>query len=114
MERVGQEVPDASRLDEILEPVPEVNPALLVVNQPNENAYTLIAAPDEIAKSFDCAARTRGEPFSAEGMEGHRYGDYFATVFRFRVDQGEGAALVLAWVQENGAWKIYAYDVQTP
>jgi len=114
MQRIQEEVPAASRLDEILEPIDVANPALLVVDQPNANAYTLIAAPDEIAESFDCGARTRGEPFSSEGMEGQRYGNYFGTVFRFRVEQGEGAALVLAWAQENGAWKIYSYDVQTP
>ena len=65
-------------------------------------------------RAFDCAARTRGEEFTSEGIASLGYGSYFATGFKFRVEQGEGGALVLAWIQENGEWKIYAYDVQTP
>jgi len=114
MEQIGQQLPEISSLEQIIESVDVTNPAIFVVTHPNESAYTLVAAPDGIAEAFDCAARTRGEEFSSEGIAALGYGDYFATGFQFRVEQGEGAALVLAWAQENGQWKIYAYDVQTP
>ncbi len=114
MEELGQQLPDVSSLEQIIQSVDVSNPALCVVTHPNESAYTLVATPDEIAEAFDCAARTRGEEFSSEAIAARAYGNYFATGFQFLVEQGQGAALVLAWVQENGQWKIYAYDVQTP
>lgn len=114
MEQIAQEIPEAESLEEILQSVEVTNPAVFVVTHPNEDAYTLAAAPDEIAEAFDCAVRTRGVPFSSEGIASMNYGNYFATAFQFHVEQGEGAALVLAWAQEDGQWKIFAYDVQTP
>ena len=114
MEELSQQLPDVSSLEQIIESVDVTNPAIFLVSHPNESAYTLIAAPDEIAEAFDCAARARGEEFTSEGIASLGYGSYFATGFQFNVEQGEGAALVLAWVQEDGQWKIYAYDVQTP
>ena len=114
MEQIGQRLPEVSSLEQIIQSVDVSNPAIFVVAHPNESAYTLVAAPDEIAEAFDCAARTRGEAFSSEGIAPLGYGNYFATGFQFRIEQGEGAALVLAWAQEDGQWKIYAYDVQTP
>ena len=55
-----------------------------------------------------------GEEIQDDETSIRDYGNYFATGFQFKVDQGEGATLALVWAREGGAWKIIAYGVKTP
>ena len=114
MERVSKDVPDASSLAEIIEGVEVADPLLLIVEHPNESAYTAVAGPDQMGENADCARRARGEEIMDEETSLRDYGNYFATGFQFKVDRGEGATLALVWAKESGEWKIVAYDVKTP
>ena len=114
MERITHEVPDASSLKEIIQGVEIADPQLLVVTHPDENAFALVAGPDSLGEGADCARRARGEEIQDDETSIRDYGNYFATGFQFKVDQGEGATLALVWAREGGAWKIIAYGVKTP
>lgn len=114
MVRMGDEIPGVSSLEEIIQGVDVADPQLVVVTHQNETAYTLAAAPDAMGEAFDCARRTRGEPFSDEGIGAQTFGNYFATAFQLHLDRGDGATLVLGWTREDGQWKIFSYDVETP
>ncbi len=39
-----------------------------------------------------------------------RYGTYFSTLFHFKVGAGEGGALGLLWIREDGFWRIVSYE----
>jgi hypothetical protein len=114
MERVTREVPDASSLKEIIQGVEIADPQLLVVTHPDESAFTLVAGPDSLGEGADCARRARGEEIQDDETSFRDYGNYFATGFQFKVDQGEGATLAFVWAKEGGEWKIVAYEVKTP
>ena len=114
LERVTREVPEASGLNEVIEGVEIVDPRLLVVTHPDESVFALVAGPDYLGEGADCARRARGEEIHDEEVSILKYGNYFATGFQFKVDQGEGATLVMVWANEGGEWKIVAYDVKTP
>ena len=114
LERVTRDVPDASSLNEIIEGVEIVDAQLLVVTHPDESAFALVAGPDYQGEGADCAKRAQGlEPRDVKPTL-KDYGNYFATGFQFKVDQGQGATLALVWAKEGGEWKIVAYDVKTP
>jgi len=114
LERVTREVPDASSLNEIIAGVEIVDPQLFVVTHPDESAFSLVAGPNQMGEGADCTRRARGEEIQDDETSIRDYGNYFATGFQFKVDQGEGATLALVWAREGGEWKIIAYDVKTP
>lgn len=50
-----------------------------------------------------------GEPTSWRAT----FGTYYLTTFRIRTVAGETTPLTLAWLQEGGRWRIFAYKLES-
>jgi hypothetical protein len=112
LERVGQWVGTAGRLETIVEPVEPLHAAIHVMDQPYSRVFSMTSFPTALADVMECDARARGvvppDPLPLE------YGEAFGMTFRFRTQAGEPAVLRLLWRKEAGNWRITSYDVEMP
>jgi len=111
---VGQRVGRVEHLKDALEPVRPAHEDLRAVEQTGEQAYTLVAVPEELESSFLCHKRSTKDPYVGDDSGAKHYGKYYATLFMFRTPGEHPAALTLLWGKENGQWKILSYEVVTP
>lgn len=115
LNRVAQKVGKVKHLHEALEPIPASHDDLLTVAHPGEDAYTLVAVPDELEGLFLCSKRSKANPYVEDDeTTAKRYGQYYATMFTFQTPGEHSAALTLLWGKEKGQWKIISYEVLTP
>jgi hypothetical protein len=89
------------------------HPALKLIKHSEEQAYTLVSLPDEIARDFECASQVKGVKVAEKVGEAAVYGNYYGAIFELKI-QGEPAALRLLWAREKGEWKIIAYSIEVP
>jgi hypothetical protein len=116
LNKVAQKVGKVQHLREALEPVRADHEDLRTVPNAGENAYTLVAVPDELEGLFLCSKRSETNEYvpGDETTSAKNYGHYYATLFMFRTPGEHSAALTLLWGKENGQWKIISYEVATP
>ena len=112
LERSGTEIGKSRNLDELMESVEPIHPAVRVLDHRYSNAFTLTSLPDAIADASSCAARARGD--RAIGDAPLQYGQAFGLNLRFRTQSGEAPVLRLLWSKEAGGWRITGYDVELP
>jgi hypothetical protein len=92
-----------------------VDPRDRLVTHPREAAFTLLGINDSDAIAADCQRRLSGEPGPRVSAADDRYGTYYAAAFRIDTAAGEPAVLYTGWTKEDdGAWRIFAYDVTEP
>jgi len=112
LERVGQWVGPAGRLEGIVEAVEPRHAAIRVMDQPYSNVFSLTSFPTALAAVIECDARAHGgvlpDPMPLD------YGEAFGMTFRFRTQAGEPPVLRLLWRKEGDAWRITSYDVELP
>jgi hypothetical protein len=114
MAAVGERVGTVSRLEDAIAGVEAVNPQIQLLTHPREAAFTLLGLADQLGEDADCQRRLEGATRrSAEGRE-RAYGTYYAAAFRIQTAAGEPAVLYLGWTRDADAWRLFAYDVQTP
>jgi hypothetical protein len=89
------------------------HPALKLVTHTQEQAYTLVSVPDEIAKAFECRSQVQNVKAAQKVGSPGVYGNYYGAIFELKV-RGAPAALKLLWARENGQWKIIAYSIDVP
>jgi hypothetical protein len=112
---VGKDVSKVQHLREALEPVKPEHEDLQVVAHAGEHAYTLVAVPDSLVSSFSCEQASTKNPNAAGDDAAQKvYGNYYATLFTFRMAGEHPAAMTLLWGKEAGQWKIVAYEVVAP
>jgi hypothetical protein len=114
LNKVAQKVGKVEHLNEVLEPVKPENEDLRTVEYAGEQAYTLVAVPDELASSFECEKRSKKHPYAGDDAAKKVYGNYYATMFTFRTPGEHSAALTLLWGKDGGQWKILSYELVTP
>ena len=112
LERSGTAIGKSRNLDELMESVEPIHPAVRVLDHRYSNAFTLTSLPDAIADASSCAARARGD--RAIGDAPLQYGQAFGLNLRFRTQSGEAPVLRLLWSKEAGGWRITGYDVELP
>jgi hypothetical protein len=85
------------------------DPALKLVDQPYHAQFVIYSMPDNLARSFDCAARMSlgGE---TKGRGRGEYGDYFGSTFFLDRPQGTGQTIALLWAREDDYWKIVSFE----
>ena len=115
LNRVATKVGKVQHLSEALEPIRASHDDLQTVAHPGEDAYTLVAVPDELEALFLCSKRSKANPYvEDDDAKAKSYGKYYATMFTFRTPGEHSAALTLLWGKEGGQWKIFSYEVVTP
>ncbi len=101
------------KLEDAIAGIVPVHPDVKVVTHPQEQAYTLLGVPDEIAKAVDCKRQVEGRQPPQKVSGPAVYGNYYGSIFQLKVP-GSPAALKFLWAKENGQWKIIAYSVEVP
>lgn len=110
--RAGERVGGGHTLKQILAPMESSHPAVRLIDHPYSDTFTLTQLPNAATEAADCAALTRGGRFPKQvPLE---YGNGFGMNFRFRMLSGEPPVLRMLWGRENDAWRITAFDVETP
>ena len=112
LERGGTDAPKSRNLDELIQGVEPIHPAVRVLDHRFSTAFTLTSLPDVIAEAGSCAARARGAQMV--GNAPPVYGRAFGMNLRFRTQSGETPVLRTLWLNEAGGWRIASYDVETP
>ena len=112
IEAAGQQVGKPRSLDDLLEGVEPIHSAIRVMSHPGSRTFALSSVPDAFAAAVDCAARARGEQITNDVPP--VYGNAFGMSVRFRMKSGEAPVLRTIWKKEDGAWRIFVYDVETP
>ena len=114
MAELAAALPAAGSLEDLIEAVAYDHPDLLPIRNPHPRAYALAAVPQHLAEGMDCRKRASGEEFSEGPVPTPRYGRYYGSSFQLRNTPGDPPAFYGIWAEENGVWKIVAFDVVTP
>ncbi len=112
LERAGKQIRAARRLDELVEGVEPVNPAVRLVDHPDSKAFALTSVPDSLADALDCSAPERLQQFNPNSPL--VYGKAFGMNVRFLTKDGEAPVLRTLWRKEADGWRITAYGVEVP
>jgi hypothetical protein len=113
MKKVADVIGRKSEVRDAIKGITPVHPLLKLVSHPQEEAYTLVSIPNEIAVAFECANQVRGVNVAQKFGGPAVYGNYYGALFELRVG-GAPASLKLLWGREKGQWKIIAYSVEVP
>ena len=113
---VGKEIGPVKHLRDAVEPVVPDHDDLKIVGHPAQDAYTVVAVPDDLAESFTCEKRTAKQPYQApsDNASAKAYGNYYATLFALRTPGDHPAALTFLWSKVDGQWKIVSYELVAP
>ncbi len=113
MKKISGLIGRKSDVAEAIRSITPAHPGLKLVTHSQEQAYTLVSMPDEIARDYECTSQVKGVK-AAEKVGGSAvYGNYYGASFELNI-QGEPAALGLLWGREKGQWKIIAYLIEVP
>jgi hypothetical protein len=112
LERSGNAVRPARRLNQVVEGVQAVNPAVRILDHPDSGAFALASVPDALAEVLDCAAPERRQQFNADSAP--VYGQTFGMNIRFLTKEGEAPVVRMLWLKEADAWRITVYGVELP
>ena len=102
-----------SEVGEAINGITPTHPVLKLVTHTQEQAYTLVSVPDEIARAFKCSSQVEGVKVAQKVGGPAVYGNYYGAIFELKV-RGEPAAVKLLWGKEKGQWKIIAYAIEVP
>ena len=112
LERAAQQIKGKRALDSIIEAAEPVHPAVRIMDHRDSAIYSLSSVPDALADVAECDARAQGAEV-ADGLP-LEYGRAFGATVRFRMRDGAAPVLRTLWRQEDGAWRITAYGVESP
>ncbi len=115
MEAIAQKVGNPKTLADGLEAPEPQHEDLKLVKHPAGNAFMIVSLPDYMAEAADCSRLSAAEQLRFVPPAGEKkYGNYYATGFRFRIAGPEASVLWLVWGKEQGSWKVLSYAVMTP
>jgi hypothetical protein len=112
LQRVNTAISRPKRLEDTIKAVVPHHEQLKPVSHSQENAFSLVSVPNEMAVSELC-----GNSKSSTTMtdRNNTHGLYYGAAFQFKIPgQGEEpAALYTLWGLEEGRWKVIAWEVLT-
>jgi len=114
MKSAARKIGRKKEVSEAIESIVPAHPALKLVTHAQEQAYTLVSVPDEIADAFKCLSQTQAVKIAQKTGGPAVYGNYYSAIFELKVKEGTPAALNLLWGREKDQWKIIAYSVEVP
>jgi len=99
--------------DAILAPAVH-HPDLKLVKHAEDAAFTVVALPDSMGASADCA-RWKKDGFVQNDPAGApTYGRYYATGFSRNAANASGTVLWLVWDKSGATWKAVSYLLMAP
>ena len=113
---IGKEIGTVHHLQDAVEPVLPDHDGLKLVGHSGQEAYTVVAVPDQLAETFSCEKRSASHPYeaSSENSSAKSYGKYYATLFALKTPGDHPAALNFLWSKLDGQWKIVSYELVSP
>jgi len=110
MKMLSDEMGSFDNLTQAVDPIIPWRKAFRVIQQPFENDFAIVEAPDSFAAHFRCESRSE-EGQNAALAGDLKYGTYYGSLFRFKKGNSRGGVLACLWVKENGNWRILAWEV---
>jgi len=111
MQAFSEEVGEFENLTEAINPVIPWREALQIVEQPYSGEFSLARAPDVMLDVFACHDQADESISRALDDPNPKYGNVYATIFRFKVENSRGGTLGMLWTQEEGAWKAVSWKI---
>jgi hypothetical protein len=107
-------VPEGTNLSDLMSSVQPVNELVRPVDQPNSNAFAIMAVPDQMTNSFLCQRRQFPEKTLELQPSDAKYGTFYLSASQLNYGEEESPALLLLWTNENKQWKVVAWAVEVP
>ena len=112
LEVAGKQIGTRRSVDEFVEGVEPFHPLVRVMQHRYSRTFALSSLPTAFADTLDCSYRAAGG--TVNGNPPLEYGKAFAMNVRFKTEGGEAPVLRMLWLKDPDAWRIAAYDVETP
>jgi hypothetical protein len=114
MQTVAQDLERVQHLPDVIEAADADHPGLKLVSHKGDNAYAVVAVPDNLAPAMMCQQESEEHPYQPEESPEFKYGTYYGVLFAVRTPGEHPAALSFLWAKDNGQWKIVAYQMVSP
>lgn len=113
LKAANKELKNAKTVESSIRAIAPVDPWIRAVDHVQRSAYTLAMITDGDYNHFVCTAAD--SELTAKDTDGRarQYGKHYVTKFQFILANGKGGILRLLWANDNGQWKIAAYDAVT-
>jgi hypothetical protein len=111
MKAFSEEVGQFDNLTDAIDPVIPWRKAFQVVDQTYSGEFCLVRAPDVMLDAFSCQDQADESITRALSDPNPKYGNVYAAVFRFKVENNLGATFGLLWTKEEGAWRIVSWKI---
>jgi hypothetical protein len=106
---VNQAIGRVDNLKDVVQP--ETVPRLKVIEQKNNDLFTLYEVPPDLGVQFDCARKYNlktPQTVTATAADG----GFFGSAFRLKTPKGKGKGRVLfLWAKEDKKWRILSFVV---
>ncbi len=114
MAEVNRIIGKVNTLEEAVEPLPLRGQDLKPVKQRYDKAFTLYQVSNGQAAEYICDPERAFDDFDKMRAEGskHKYGSYFASVFRLKGPKPKSDAVTVLWRKEGKYWKVIAWEVE--
>jgi hypothetical protein len=112
LESAGERIGERRSVDQFVEGVQPVHPAIRVMDHRYSRTFALGSLPVALAEASDCSFRARGGTFNSGATT--EYGNAFGMTVRFKTAGGEAPVLRMLWQKDPEAWRITAYGIETP
>jgi hypothetical protein len=103
---INELIPDDSDVEDIVHALEPQNPALIRVEHPSQERYTLVHVPRELASVLTCGAM--GHPEDAHLLP---VGDYYGTFFEIKESNNQFLDVFQLWGKEEEYWKLLSYHI---
>jgi hypothetical protein len=112
MEAVNRRLGRVARLSDAIRGVSLTGPRGKAIPQTYGESFVMYDVREDLAESVDCENRLHPERADPQKAQSTRFGAYIGAVFQVRTAAVTGDAVATLWAQENGVWKLVAYDVE--
>jgi hypothetical protein len=109
LEQVGDRMGEHSSLSTVISAANASGPNIRQLNHQHSRDFDLVEVTDAVGTSVLCRNRKgrlqKGQPTEPA------FGNYYVTLFKFRIPMASEGTLALLWKTESGRWRIQSYDI---
>jgi hypothetical protein len=108
---IAEEVPRSDRLEAMLEASQPWHEEVLIIEHPQQSAYTMAIIPESVAQPLMCVHRTEHAAIHPS-LPPHE-DDVYLSSFHLKNGLRHQPILFLLWAKVEGSWKVVSYHVET-
>ena len=108
---IAESVSQSNSLESMLEASKPWHEEVMVIEHPQESAYTLASIPESVAQPLMCVHRTEHAVIHP-ALPPHEE-DVYLSSFHLRTGMLHPPILFLLWAEVEGEWKVVSYHVET-